>query len=94
MAADEFYSKKIVSDIKNKEEKLWAKRIGKFEKRLKMQEETLEGFYKTIEDTQHKGDTIYAHYNEIQQIINVIHQARENYSWKEIGSIIKNPKRR
>lgn len=93
MAADEFYSKKIVSDIKNKEEKLWAKRIGKFEKRLKMQEETLEGFYKTIEDTQHKGDTIYAHYNEIQQIINVIHQARENYSWKEIGSIIKKSKK-
>ena len=93
MAADEFYIKKIVSDIKNKEEKLWAKRIGKFEKRLKMQEETLEGFYKTIEDTQHKGDTIYAHYNEIQQIINVIHQARENYSWKEIGSIIKKSKK-
>lgn len=92
-ASDEFYGKKVVNDIKDKEEQLWAKRIGKFEKRLKMQEDTLEGFYKTIEDTQHKGDTIYAHYTEIQQIIDVINQARNKYSWKEIGSIIKKSKK-
>ncbi|HIH35621.1 MAG TPA: fibronectin-binding domain-containing protein [Methanosphaera sp.] len=92
-AADEFYSKKIVNEIKNAEEDAWSKRIGKFEKRLKMQEESLEGFYKTIEDTQHKGDTIYAHYNEIQEILNVISQARQKYSWKEISSIIKKSKK-
>ncbi|RAP47583.1 MAG: hypothetical protein BZ135_02035 [Methanosphaera sp. rholeuAM6] len=92
-AADDFYSKKIVSDIKNAEEDAWTKRIGKFEKRLKMQEESLEGFYKTIDDTQHKGDTIYAHYNDIQQILDVITKAREKYSWKEISSIIKKSKK-
>ncbi|WP_455645871.1 ribosome rescue protein RqcH [Methanosphaera sp.] len=92
-AADEFYSKKIVNDIKTQEENLWAKRIGKYQKRLQMQEETLEGFYKTIDDTQHKGDTIYAHYNEIQEILNIIHDARERYSWKEISSIIKKAKK-
>ena len=92
-AADDFYSKKIVSDIKSAEEDAWSKRIGKFEKRLKMQEETLEGFYKTIDDTQHKGDTIYAHYNEIQQILDVITKAREKYSWKEISSIVKKSKK-
>ena len=92
-AADDFYSKKIVNEIKNAEEDAWSKRIGKFEKRLKMQEESLEEFYKTIEDTQHKGDTIYAHYNEIQEILNVISQARQKYSWKEISSIIKKSKK-
>lgn len=92
-AADDFYSKKIVNEIKNAEEDAWSKRIGKFEKRLKMQEESLEGFYKTIEETQHKGDTIYAHYNEIQEILNVISQARQKYSWKEISSIIKKSKK-
>lgn len=92
-AADDFYSKKIVNDIKSAEEDAWSKRIGKFEKRLKMQEESLDGFYKTIEDTQHKGDTIYAHYNEIQQILDVITQARQKYSWKEISSIIKKSKK-
>ena len=93
IAADEFYSKKIVNEIKNKEEDAWAKRIGKFEKRLKMQEESLEGFYKTIEDTQHKGDSIYAFYNDIQGILDVIAHARLKYSWKEIGSIIKKSKK-
>lgn len=92
-AADEFYGKKIVNEINNQEEKAWEKRIGKYEKRLKMQEDSLEGFYKTIEDTQHKGDTIYAHYNEIQQILDVIGQARQKYSWKEISSIIKKSKK-
>lgn len=92
-AADEFYSKKIVNDVKSQEEKLWEKRIGRYEKRLKMQEDTLKGFYKTIETTQEKGDTIYAHYNEIQEILNIIAQAREKYSWKEISSIIKKAKK-
>lgn len=93
IAADEFYSKKIVNDIKSQEEDAWSKRIGKFEKRLNMQEESLEGFYKTIDETQHKGDTIYAHYNEIQGILDVIANARLKYSWKEIGSIIKKSKK-
>ena len=93
IAADEYYSKKIVNDIKSQEEDAWAKRIGKFEKRLKMQEESLKDFYRTIEDTQHKGDTIYAHYNDIQGILDVISNARLKYSWKEIGSIIKKSKK-
>lgn len=93
IAADEFYSKKIVNDIKSQEEDAWSKRIGKFEKRLNMQEESLEGFYKTIDETQHKGDTIYTHYNEIQGILDVIANARLKYSWKEIGSIIKKSKK-
>lgn len=92
-AADEFYSKKIVNDVKSQEEKLWEKRIGRYEKRLKMQEDTHKGFYKTIETTQEKGDKIYAHYNEIQEILNIIAQAREKYSWKEISSIIKKAKK-
>lgn len=92
-ASDEFYSKKIIGDIKSDEEKAWAKRIGKYEKRLKMQEESLEGFYKTIDDTQHKGDTIYTHYTEINEILEIIQKAREKYSWQEIAKIIKKSKK-
>lgn len=92
-AADEFYSKSIVDNIKNEEENKWTKRVNKFKKRLQMQEDTLEGFYKTIEDTQQKGNTIYAHYNEIQEILNVIEGARSKYSWQEIGKIIKKSKK-
>jgi len=92
-ACDEFYSKKIINNIKDREEQQWAKKIGKYTKRLKMQEDSLEGFYNTIDETQHKGDTIYAHYNEVQDIINIIQEARGKYSWKEISSIIKKSKK-
>ncbi len=92
-AADEFYSKKIVNDIKDKEEGAWTKKINKFKKRLQMQEDSLEGFYKTIDDTQMKGNLIYAHYGEVQEILDVIAKARENYSWKEISQIIKKSKK-
>ncbi|MBO7719782.1 MAG: NFACT family protein [Methanosphaera sp.] len=92
-AADEFYSKRIVSDIKENEENAWTKKINKYKKRLQMQEESLDGFYKTIEDTQVKGNTIYAHYGEVQEILDVIADARNNYSWQEISQIIKKSKK-
>lgn len=92
-AADEFYGKRIIEEVESEEERAWKKRIGKYTKRLKMQEESLDKFYQTIEDTQHKGDTIYAHYTEIQNILDVILSARSKYSWKEISSIIKKSKK-
>lgn len=92
-ASDEFYSKKVVNQIKSKEESQWEKQINKFKKRLKMQEDTLQGFYNTIEEMQIKGDAIYANYTQIQNIIDIILGAREKYSWKEISSIIKQSKK-
>lgn len=92
-AADEFYSKQINKDIKSEEEKAWAKRIGKFEKRLKMQQETKQGFYDTIEKSQKRGNMIYAYYSDIESILAIINQARSNHSWQEIASIIKKSKK-
>ena len=39
-ACDEFYSKKVNTDIKQIKENAWNKKVGKFEKRLKLQQET------------------------------------------------------
>ncbi len=93
-ACDEFYSKKVNSDIKNIKESAWNKKVNKFEKRLRLQEETLDNFYKTIEDSQHKGEVIYSNYTTIENIINVVNQARsKDYSFKEIGKILKKAKK-
>lgn len=92
-AADAFYSHKISTEIKSQEETIWTKQIDKYKKRLSMQEETLDKFHKTIINTQHQGDVIYANYNKIQDIINTILKAREKYSWKEITNIIKKAKK-
>lgn len=88
-AADEFYSRKVGADIKKVQENVWAKEVGKYEKRLRIQEETLEGFRKTVVDSKKKGDLLYAHYSEVQNILEIIHNAREKFSWKEIGSKLK-----
>ncbi|CDG65333.1 MAG: hypothetical protein PWQ15_967 [Methanobacterium sp.] len=88
-AADEFYSGKVGADIRKEQEDIWAKQVGKYEKRLRLQEETLEGFQKTMVETKKKGDLIYSHYSEIQNLLDIIHQAREKYSWMEIASTLK-----
>ncbi len=61
---------------------------------MRLQEETLENFYKTIEDSQHKGEVIYSNYTTIENIINVVNQARsKDYSFKEIGKTLKKAKK-
>ncbi|MDO5815110.1 MAG: ribosome rescue protein RqcH [Methanobrevibacter sp.] len=93
-ACDEFYSKKVNTDIKNTQESAWNKKVNKFEKRLRLQEETLDNFNKTINDSQHKGEIIYSNYTSIENIINVVNQARsKDYSFKEIGKTLKKAKK-
>ena len=92
-ACDEFYSKKVNTDIKNVKEKIWNKKVNKFEKRLRLQEETLDNFNKTIETSQHKGELIYSNYTTIENLINVVNSAiSKDYSFKEIGKILKKAK--
>ncbi|MGC9517350.1 MAG: ribosome rescue protein RqcH [Methanomicrobiales archaeon] len=93
-AADEFYSSKVRADIKKVQEDIWGAEVGKFEKRLRLQEETLENFKKTIKESKKKGDLLYAHYQDIQEILDTILTARETYSWKEIISKIKSGKKK
>ncbi|MBE6504385.1 MAG: fibronectin-binding domain-containing protein [Methanobrevibacter millerae] len=92
-ACDEFYSKKINTDIKDVKEKAWNKKVNKFEKRLRLQEETLDNFNKTIETSQYKGELIYSNYTSIENLINVVNSAiSKDYSFKEIGKILKKAK--
>ena len=93
-ACDEFYSKKVNTNIKDIKETAWNKKVNKFEKRLRLQQETLDNFAKTIEDGQHKGEVIYSNYTTIENIVNVVNSARaKDYSYKEIGKTLKNAKK-
>ena len=93
-ACDEFYSKKVNIDIKKIKENAWNKKVNKFEKRLRLQQETLDNFYKTIDDSQHKGEVIYSNYPTIENVVNVVNQARSNnYSFEEIGKTLKKAKK-
>lgn len=93
-SCDEFYSKKINSSIKDVKESAWNKKVGKYEKRLKLQEETVEDFENTIETCQQKGEVIYSNYGAVENIINVVNSARSNdYSFKEIAKTLKKAKK-
>ena len=92
-AADEFYSSIVGEDIVQVHEEVWSGEVGKFEKRLKIQLETLEKFNKTIKETKIKGEAIYSNYQKIQNIIDTIKQARETHSWLEIIAIVKKAKK-
>lgn len=93
-AADEFYSSKVNKEITSIQERAWNKKVGKYEKRLKLQEDTLNGFKDTIETCQHKGELLYSHYTEIDSLQKVILNAREKgYSWDKIGKTLKNAKK-
>ena len=88
-AADEFFSSRVKEDIKNEYEGIWGAEVKKFEKRLRIQEETLSKFHKTIKDSKKRGDLLYANYGKVQSILDIIKDARAKYSWNEIGSKLK-----
>ena len=93
-ACDEFYSKKVNTGIKDIKEAAWNKKVNKFEKRLRLQQETLDNFNTTIEESQHKGEVIYSNYTTIENIINVVNSARsKDYSFREIGKTLKKAKK-
>ncbi|GAB6056050.1 ribosome rescue protein RqcH [Methanobacterium movens] len=93
-ASDEFFSTKVRKEIKGVQEELWAGKVNKYAKRLRIQEETLEKFEKTIENSTIKGDLIYAHYALLEKLVNVILEARNKYSWAEIRKILKEGKKK
>ncbi len=92
-AADEFYSSIVGEDIVQVHDEVWSGKVGKYEKRLKIQLETLDKFNKTIKETKIKGEAIYSNYQEIQNIIDIIKHARETHSWLEIIDIVKKAKK-
>ena len=93
-AADEFFSKRIKNEIKGVQEDIWDKKVGKYEKRLKIQNETLNGFKNTIKVSKQKGDLLYANYSQIENLLNVIQNARsKEYPWKQIAKTLKDAKK-
>jgi len=92
-ASDEFYSSIVSEDIVQIHNEVWSGEVGKFEKRLSIQLETLEKFNKTVKESKIKGEAIYSNYQQIQNIINIINEARKKHSWLEIIAIIKKAKK-
>ncbi|KZX17792.1 hypothetical protein MBCUT_00870 [Methanobrevibacter cuticularis] len=93
-AADEFFSKRVKNEIKGVQEAIWEKKVGKYSKRLRIQEETVEDFKNTIKVSKEKGDLLYGNYPQIENLLNVIKDARsKEYPWKDIAKTLQKAKK-
>ena len=61
---------------------------------MHLQEETVANFEDTIETCQNKGEIIYSNYTIIENLVNVVNQARsKDYSFKDFGKTLKKAKK-
>ena len=89
---DKILTEKTITQEKETKEKSFKENKSKIQKILDMQKLTIEKQKKTIKEGNDKGDLIYKHYNEIQDIIAELNKIRKKYSWKEIKTKLKSHK--
>ncbi|HTX44245.1 MAG TPA: ribosome rescue protein RqcH, partial [Methanocella sp.] len=93
-ALDEYFSKHIVAEAKAEVVEKKAEKLGVFERRLRQQEDAIAKFEKEEKENVRKGEIIYAEYNTVNEIINVINGARaKGYSWDDIRKTLKDAKK-
>ncbi len=90
---DEFY---IREEIKEKKEEALSEKIKEkleeLKRRLKSQQEALERIRMEIETKKRIGDTIYAHFHELQEIFQKIEELKKTgEDWTEISKKISVP---
>jgi len=85
-AVDEYFSKEEFSSEQNDKEKKYLKELAKLEDIESKQRGLIERFEKEGVDFQVDGDLIYQKYTTIEQIINIVKDARsKGFSWEDIS---------
>ena len=90
-ALDEFFGKKSLEQVEEEKQAVKKeKTLNVFERRLLQQEEAIANFEKEIEKSTALAESVYANYQEIEELFTILNGAREKgYSWDEIRSILK-----
>jgi predicted ribosome quality control (RQC) complex YloA/Tae2 family protein len=92
-ALDEFFGKAAAESVQEAVTAVKKEKVDVFARRLQKQEAAIEKFGKDADKQTRIAEVIYANYVEIEQIINILKQARDKgYSWDEIKSIVKKAK--
>ncbi|MDK2986866.1 ribosome rescue protein RqcH [Methanothermococcus thermolithotrophicus] len=91
-ALDDYYSGFVIKKEIKKEESKLQKMVKKQERILQNQIESLKKYEKQVEESQIKGDLIYANYSLVDEILNTLKSAREKMDWEDIKKIIKENK--
>lgn len=89
---DKELTKELIETVKTVQEFKYSKDIGKIQRIIDEQKETIERFKKDIDENNKKAEVIYANYKLIEEIIIEINKAKEKYSWQEIKEKLKGHK--
>ena len=94
-ALDEYYSKTSTIDKVSIAEKEFAYELTKLQRMLRDQEETLEESMKAVEQSKAIGNLIYAHFSELQSLIQkILDEKGSGKSWEQIVSDIEKEKQK
>lgn len=91
-ALDEYYTKYEIKRIEGIKEERYEKELGLYELRLKEQREALRKFNLEGERYREIGDHIYAEFNQVEDILRALTEAKRSLGWKEIVQRIENGK--
>lgn len=86
-ALDEYFSAGI--EVAAKKVAVEQKKEGVLERRLRQQQQAIEKFTKQQGEFKEKGELLYAHYQSVEEILNIITEARQRLGWDEIRSRLK-----
>jgi len=86
-AIDEYFSAGI--EIAAQKVAVEQKKEGVLERRLRQQQQAIEKFTKQAAGFKEKGELLYAHYQPVEDILNIITEARQRMGWDEIRSRLK-----
>ena len=89
-ALDEYFGKREAASITEQVIAVKKEKVDLLERRLKQQEEAVEKYGKESEKQTSIAETIYANYQAVEDVLNVLSNARDKgYSWDQIKSTIK-----
>ncbi len=94
MAADEYFTTHEIETVDKIQEERYKEKLGKFEARLKVQEDTFKKFQRTDAGSKKIGDLIYEHFGTVSSILAAITNAKKSHSWAEIIERIEMEKER
>lgn len=92
-ALDEYYMKTRAKEKTTEISEETERELGRFERRLEEQKKALENAKKEIEKNRRIGDTIYAHFNQLQSLMQEIQERKkEGKSWEQITADLQKEK--
>ncbi len=83
-ALDTYFTEAEKAEERREQRQAYRERKEKLERRLEQQERKMEGLETAVEENQAKGDLIYEHYGLVEEVLDSVRSARQQYSEDEM----------